>query len=342
MTITPQEIQSKQFHVRLRGFDADEVDKFLEKISEEFLLITLEHKQAFERIDSLEKEIANYRNKEQAFQSAILSAHRISDEMQERSRRESEETLHKARAEATALEEKSRRESADTLQKAAQEAASIKELAERKSRETVATLGAKIVTQTSEINRLVDLKEAISADLHRLLTGHLQYLQDGTPAGLRDLTHLAPPDPALLAEESIEKAPEKPASTQLQPELWDAPPRIRPDATASAGVYDTDTIYERIELTEDLLEPEPMARIAATSPELEDAATLEMTDIEGLDLEDIEDQDEFTIPTEPERRQAANIALDDQEGEMFFTLEDPLDDLEPSISIRGNDGINRR
>ena len=35
MTITPQDIQSKQFHVRMRGFDVDEVDKFLEKVAEE-------------------------------------------------------------------------------------------------------------------------------------------------------------------------------------------------------------------------------------------------------------------------------------------------------------------
>ena len=50
MTITAQDIQSKQFHVRMRGFDVDEVDKFLEKIAEEFLIITLENKQILEKI----------------------------------------------------------------------------------------------------------------------------------------------------------------------------------------------------------------------------------------------------------------------------------------------------
>ncbi|NTV12381.1 MAG: DivIVA domain-containing protein [Desulfobulbaceae bacterium] len=336
MTITPQEIQSKQFHVRLRGFDADEVDKFLEKLSEEFLLLSLEHKQAFERIDSLEKEIANYRNKEQAFQAAILSAHRISDEMQERSRRESEEALQKARREAAALDEKSRQESEAILRKANRDAEAIKELAESKSREMVANLGAKIVAQTAEVNRLVDLKEAISTDLRHLLEGHLKHLAEGTPPGLHGLTHQPSPDPALLVSESPGRAPAPP-----QPETRETSSHYRQEAGAPR-VDDTGIIYERIELTEDLLEPEPMARIATNAAGQDDQATLEMTDIEGLDLEDIEEREEFTIPTEPERRQAANISLDDPDDDMFFTLEDPLDDLEPSISIQGSNNVKRR
>ncbi|MFN2368859.1 MAG: DivIVA domain-containing protein, partial [Desulfurivibrionaceae bacterium] len=87
MTITPQDIQAKQFHTRMRGFDMDEVDKFLETVAEEFLVVTLENKQLLEKVETMNKELANFRNKEQAFQSAILSAQRISDEMQAKSRR---------------------------------------------------------------------------------------------------------------------------------------------------------------------------------------------------------------------------------------------------------------
>ena len=335
MTITPQEIQSKQFHVRLRGFDVDEVDKFLEKISEEFMLQGLEHKQAFERIDNLEKEIANFRNKEQAFQTAILSAHRISDEMQERSRRESEETLLKAKQEATALETKSREESETTLQQAAQEAQNIKELAEKESREMVADLGAKILLQTAEVNRLVALKEAISADLRHLLESHLQYLEEGTPAGLVGLTPLPDPDPALLP-------PQEFVPTHLQPERWNAAPTNHLDehpAPLGAAAYDPNaTMYERIDLSEDLLEPEPMAKITPDSDNPGDTAILEISDIEGLDLEDISEP-EISTSTTGQQTEGASTSPDD---DMFFTLEDPLDDLEPSISIRGNNDLKRR
>jgi len=339
MAITPQEIQSKQFHVSMRGFDKDEVDKFLEKITEEIMLLTLEHKQAFEQINNLEKEIANYRNKEQAFQAAILSAHRISDEMQERSRRESEETIRKAREDAAALESNSREKAEVTILRANKEAATIKELAERKSRETVAELSDKIVLQTTEVNRLIALKDAIAADLRHLLESHLQYLEDGTPTILRGLTPLPAPDPALLV-------PKEAAPAHLQPERWSlsaTDTRQEPVSAPSASSlhHQESTIYERIELSEDLLDPEPMARITPTPRDLGNTATLDITDIEGLDLEDIQ-EDEYAIPTEPERRQAAEISLADKDDDMFFTLEDPLDDLEPSISIRGNNDLKRR
>ena len=103
MAITPQDIQSKQFHVRMRGFDVDEVDKFLEKVAEELLIITLENKQILEKIESMEKELANFRNKEQAFQTAILSAQKISDELQTKSRQKANERIDEAKAEADEL-----------------------------------------------------------------------------------------------------------------------------------------------------------------------------------------------------------------------------------------------
>lgn len=345
MTITPQDIQSKQFHVRLRGFDVDEVDKFLEKISEEFLVLSLEHKQAFERIETLEKEIANYRNKEQAFQNAILSAQRISDEMQERSRRESEETLRNAKQEAADLEAKSRQEAETTLFRAAQEAESIKELAESKSREMVENLGAKMVSLTTEINRLVTLKEGITTDLRRLLEDYLSHLEEGLPAGLRDLQPLPPPEPVLPPEEPAAKPVAFSAEAETvrqQTGLWGAPPlsdRQEPPATAAAEDDALDSLYEKIDIGEDLLDPAPMASSGASLNKDEDFAAMNWNDIETMELDDAPGTEEnLSSPPRPQ----ADISIDAMERDMLFTLEDPLDDLEPSISILGNDARIKR
>lgn len=351
MTITPQDIQSKQFHVRLRGFDVDEVDKFLEKISEEFLVLSLEHKQAFERIDTMEKEIANYRNKEQGFQNAILSAQRISDEMQERSRRESEETLNNARQEADELTTKSREVAEATLSRATKEAESIKERAESKSRDMVENLGAKMVSLTADVNRLVAIKEGITSDLRHLLEDYLKNLEEGLPAGLKGLQPLPTPEPILPAEEP----PAKPLSSRTEPEpmlrqtgLWGAAAQPldrhdEPEATSNRHDDDhLDDLYEKIDLADDMLEPAPMSSAGTDRNVEEEFAAMDFNDIESLDLEDTPEAEELLISGERHPRQHQDISIAGVERDMLFTLEDPLDDLEPSISIRGNDDRNKR
>jgi len=335
MTITPQEIQSKQFHVRMRGFDVDEVDKFLEKIAEEFLVLSLEHKQAFERIDSLEKEIANYRNKEQAFQTAILTAQKISDEMQERSRRESEETLKNARQEAAELTARSREESETTLLRARQEAVSIKEQAESKSREMVASLDAKMVTLTAEVNRLVTIKEAITADLRRLLEDYLTNLEEGLPAGLRGLQHLPQPEPSLPPKEPVSDPlvfSEAPETGKRQSGLWESAP-----TTATSLDDSLDSLYEKIDIAEEMLEPAPMTDPGPGLSVKDDFVAMDLDDIENMEIEETPETAEILS-----RRQQQDISIENMEKDMLFTLEDPLDELEPSISIRGNDDRTRR
>jgi cell division initiation protein len=103
MTMTPQDIQSQQFHVRFRGFDVEEVDNFLERVAEEYLILIEENKQLNEQLETVGREIESYHSREKSFQNAIMSAQQIVEEMKARSRRESEEILAAAREEARRL-----------------------------------------------------------------------------------------------------------------------------------------------------------------------------------------------------------------------------------------------
>lgn len=110
MSLTPQDIQTKQFHVRFRGFDVEEVDAFLERIAEEFLILSQENKQLKDRLEVLSRNIEQHKEQEKRFQDAILSAHAIADEMKERSRAESDALLHNAREAVKNLQDKAHEE----------------------------------------------------------------------------------------------------------------------------------------------------------------------------------------------------------------------------------------
>jgi len=105
MTLTPQEIQTHEFHVRFRGFDVEEVDGFLEKVAAEFLVLSEENKKLASQLESLNAEMAAHRSQEKAFQQAILSAQQIADGIKDKSRTEAEAMVEEARREAAELRE---------------------------------------------------------------------------------------------------------------------------------------------------------------------------------------------------------------------------------------------
>jgi|GEM_PF-1141223 len=328
MTITPQDIQSKQFHVRLRGFDVDEVDKFLEKVAEEFLLLSMEHKQAMEKIASLDKEVANFRNKEQAFQNAILSAQKISDEMQGKSRREADEMLEKAREEAAELEARSLDEAESMLSRATEEAEAIKEKAISQARSLVENSSSRMLELTNEINHLISMKKQITEDLHQLLDGYRQRLEEGLPAGLNNLEPLPEPQPI---EDFMETA-----FAGAEGEVGGSAATGNA-ATGSGNEDDLDSLYEKIDLPDVELENLADASTSnAEAEEEEEMATLELADIEALELDEDQSHEEIAIRLESDLNFNADIPIPELGEDMLFSLEDPLDELEPSISIRGD------
>lgn len=110
MSLTAEDIQTQQFHVRFRGFDVEEVDHFLEKVAENFVLIIDEKKQLEEKIEKLEMEISDFHSQEKTFHSAIMSAQKITDEMQRKSREEADELLSNTREEIRRLKDQAEEE----------------------------------------------------------------------------------------------------------------------------------------------------------------------------------------------------------------------------------------
>ncbi len=117
MTLTPEDIQSKQFHVRFRGFDVEEVDGFLEQLAESFLMLLEENRTLKVKLETLDQELAGFREDESSFKNAILSAQKVVDEMKKKSRSEANRMLMQANAEVTQLKDEANREIAGLEEK---------------------------------------------------------------------------------------------------------------------------------------------------------------------------------------------------------------------------------
>ncbi len=279
MSLTAEDIQTQQFHVRFRGFDVDEVDAFLERVAENFVLVNDDKRELKEKIEKLEMQINEFHSQEKTFQHAIISAQKISDEMQEKSRQEAEERLAAVQEEVDNKREQGR---------------------------------AEIETIEAEIDQLKNSKDKIKDELRTYLQTYLDRLDQDVPLGEEDNT-------LSLLQSDIEDTP--PGSTDEESGYAELPPVGEQEASQEDNIAPEETeqdenlddLYEKIDLPDDL------------NLDIHEEQVVNVLRDQSLDLDDEGDE-------------AENLTIPDLEGDMLFSLEDPLDsDHEPDVAINSPD-----
>ena len=100
MKITPLDIQQQQFKIKFRGFDAREVDAFLEKMAEVFEALLREKEGLQREIQRLKVESQGYKEREEAFKRAMMNAQKVLDQMKINARKAAELAVAEAEVRA--------------------------------------------------------------------------------------------------------------------------------------------------------------------------------------------------------------------------------------------------
>jgi len=101
--ITPLEVHNHQFGNSFRGYDRDEVRSFLAMISEEFEQAISEGTRLKDQMAEVREQLAETKSREKSIQKALEAADRISKEIKETARRESEVLIKEARLKANKI-----------------------------------------------------------------------------------------------------------------------------------------------------------------------------------------------------------------------------------------------
>ncbi len=295
MQLTPDDIQKQQFNIRFRGFDVGEVDNFLKKVGEDYLLLTTEKRELEEKVTRLETQLSEFREREKTFQNAILSTQKVADEIEEKSRQEAEHRLQEAQEEAERIRSEAHTEVVSLKKQ-------VKELKETKN-------GTKKELKEFFQSYLDLLGEEPSEEFEQPVI-----LSGATAAGLqKEKNDEKQSDKEELPEAAPKTAPKTPAS---EPETAPKIPASEPETTheaapEAAASEEEDSLYEKIDLPDDL-------------PGMTDPG--EETETEGDDLF----TDHFA-GWEDAGDEKGHPALD---GEVLFDLEDPVDyEQEPAVIV---------
>lgn len=100
MRITPLDIQQKQFRVKFRGFDMEEVYSFLELIREELEELLKENSMLKEKVAILENQLEEYRKIEQSIRDTLITAQKLVEEYKSNARKEAELIIKEAELKA--------------------------------------------------------------------------------------------------------------------------------------------------------------------------------------------------------------------------------------------------
>jgi cell division initiation protein len=114
MKLTPLEIQQMVFQVRLRGYDKEEVNRFLEEVAQTLETANRENASLREKVSFMEQQLADMKRNEATLSNTLLSAQSLADDVKRAAQREAELAMKEAELKASELLREARVELAET------------------------------------------------------------------------------------------------------------------------------------------------------------------------------------------------------------------------------------
>ena len=105
--ITPLDIENKKFSKQMvNGYNVDEVDEFLDEITEDYEKLYKENKALKDNAEELHNDVGQYKDIESTLQNTLIIAQKTADEVQNVAKKQAEQIIKDAEYQAkTKLDE---------------------------------------------------------------------------------------------------------------------------------------------------------------------------------------------------------------------------------------------
>ena len=94
--LTPLDIQKQEFGVKMRGYNADEVDDFLDLVGADYEKLYRENKELKDKMIVLNKSIEEYKNIEMSLRNALLYAQNTAEDMKKNANEKAQNIIAEA------------------------------------------------------------------------------------------------------------------------------------------------------------------------------------------------------------------------------------------------------
>lgn len=90
MPLTPLDIHNKEFSRRIRGYDEDEVNEFLDQVIKDYEIVIRENKELHNQLLSMQDKLDHFANIEETLSKTIIVAQEAADEVKNNAKKESQ------------------------------------------------------------------------------------------------------------------------------------------------------------------------------------------------------------------------------------------------------------
>ncbi|AJY76383.1 DivIVA domain-containing protein [Paenibacillus beijingensis] len=90
MPLTPLDIHNKEFGRRLRGYDEDQVNEFLDQVIKDYEAVIRENKELQNQIFALQEKLDHFANIEETLSKTIIVAQEAADEVRNNAKKEAQ------------------------------------------------------------------------------------------------------------------------------------------------------------------------------------------------------------------------------------------------------------
>lgn len=120
MKITPLDIQQMVFRSKFRGYDREEVNRFLEEVAQTVESLNRDNGTLRERIAFLEQQVSELKRTESTLSNTLVSAQSLADDVKRSAQRDAELIIKEAELKASELIRQARAELGDTQRELSQ------------------------------------------------------------------------------------------------------------------------------------------------------------------------------------------------------------------------------
>ncbi|MCU0344683.1 MAG: DivIVA domain-containing protein [Ignavibacterium sp.] len=113
MKISPIEIRQQEFAKKMRGYDPDEVQSFLETLADEIQKLNEDNESLTSEVESLTEQINEYKKIEKNLQDTLLNAQESSAKSMEATKKQASLMIREAELKASQIIEKARESTND-------------------------------------------------------------------------------------------------------------------------------------------------------------------------------------------------------------------------------------
>lgn len=100
MKITPQDIRTQEFNVKVKGFDKDEVTHFLKQVAQILEKEILDNGKLKNELEKTKENLLKFEKREEVLRDTLISAQKFSSEIKVNSEREAELIVKEAEIKA--------------------------------------------------------------------------------------------------------------------------------------------------------------------------------------------------------------------------------------------------